>query len=186
MTIRAMTPAVMLLCLLFGHERRGAPDLDDLHALPASIDLVRRRRRARSRARPRCCTQPTPSSLAIRSSTSASAPDQRGGARAELRRHAAVRAGERAAGRRAAGRRRRAKTASETRQPPPAALRTAATSAPTANGARKKPSVAISPTPRITATISQITQSSIVHRRYRGGQSCHKTGAVYVSMSPAA
>ena len=45
--------------------------------------------------------------------------------------------------------------------PAPAPATIAATSAPPANGARKKPSVAISPTPKSTATISQITQGSM-------------------------
>ena len=53
------------------------------------------------------------------------------------------------------------KTASEPTNGTPAALTTAATAAPPANGARKKPSVAISPTPKTTANISQSSQSSI-------------------------
>jgi hypothetical protein len=45
--------------------------------------------------------------------------------------------------------------------PAPAALTTAATSAPIANGPRKKLSVSTSPTPKATATISQMTHASI-------------------------
>ena len=45
--------------------------------------------------------------------------------------------------------------------PAPAALVTAATSAPAANGARKNPMVAISPTASTTAAINQSTQASI-------------------------
>src|SRR4051812_13199945 len=41
-TIRAMAPAVIsvLLSLSFGHERRGAPDLDHLHASAGLVDLL--------------------------------------------------------------------------------------------------------------------------------------------------
>ena len=45
--------------------------------------------------------------------------------------------------------------------PPPAAATSAATAAPPANGARKKLSVKISPTPKITAAMSQISQASM-------------------------
>src|SRR3954468_2877341 len=57
--------------------------------------------------------------------------------------------------------------------PAPAAARTAAIAAPPANGARKKPEVAISPMARPTAAISQSTQGStdpIVLQALRGEQ----------------
>src|SRR5215217_5958575 len=53
------------------------------------------------------------------------------------------------------------KTMSVIAVPPPAALVSAATSAPAANGARKNPMVAISPTASTTAAISQSTHASI-------------------------
>src|SRR5215207_766121 len=105
-------------------------------------------------------THPTPSSLAIRSSTIAGLPTS---AAVPVRRDGGIRLCDRASGRSAASRTIEItrNTASEPTNGTPAALTTPATAAPPANGARKKPSVAISPTPKITAKMSHSSQSSM-------------------------
>src|SRR5215216_8038431 len=105
-------------------------------------------------------TQPTPSLLAIRSSTVALLPTS---AAVPVRICGGMRRCERASGRSAASSTTETtrNTASAATNGAPAALTTAATAAPPANGAKKKPSVTISPTPNTTARISHRSQSSI-------------------------
>src|ERR1700691_4060953 len=105
-------------------------------------------------------TQPTPSLLAMRSSTVASRPTN---AAAPVRIGGGRRRWRRASGRRVSSTSSDAsrKTATASGTPTPARLTSAATSAPTANGARKNPPVCISPTPSTQPAPSQMIQASI-------------------------
>src|SRR3954454_3407037 len=89
-TISAMTPASM--ALLLGHERRGAPDLDHVHPLALLDHLILVVRPGR----PHLALE-LDAALALREALDdrGGAADQRRRPRAQLRRHAAVRARER-------------------------------------------------------------------------------------------
>src|SRR3954466_554966 len=108
-------------------------------------------------------TAPTPSSLAMRSSTIAVRPTS---AAAPVRICGGVYMWRRATGRTSAKQAsvRAAKTTNWTVPPPPSRSASIAPKAPTANGARKKPVVMISPTAANTPAISQMSQASIAGR----------------------
>ena len=162
-------------CLLTSRdERRGAPDLDHVDALAGLDDVVLV---VGARGPDLALDADAADALVVGDALDdhRRAPDQRRGAGAQ---RAAAGAG--ASARAAAAR--PSRTTETTRNatqpmavPAPRPASSAATSAPPANGARKKPSVAISPTPKTTAAISQISQGSMsvisTNRGRRGSRS---------------